>query len=260
MRKVYLLLLTLLVSGLNTNVFAQFSIGAGWTMINHAYKYTYDSDQTMEEYTQTYHGFSITVMYDCSVASGKWGNVILQPGMMYSMFTKKFSTVYTYNEQLIDLPISLKYSYEFQPDVFGVYLFAGPVLSFGIHAKETYRMVVPPEESEEGRYYIRTVRQNLYNGEIIYKRLYLNGDKITARYNPGLLDPIRNDMSDVRMKKFDLKIGVGIGLTIIDVIDLRFGYNVGMLKIWDGTFEDGEDTVHESMKSDVLYCGLAFRF
>ena len=54
---------------------------------------------------------------------------------------------------------------------------------------------------------------------------------------------------------FDLKLAFGLGMTVSEKVDVKFGYNLGLL---NRSFVKNDDTTKYSAHSNVLYFGVIY--
>ena len=64
-----------------------------------------------------------------------------------------------------------------------------------------------------------------------------------------------SDKGDPLFSMFDLKFGIGIGATVLDLFDVKLGYNIGLLNRYKG-----EDKKNIKSHTDVFYLGVAYNF
>lgn len=56
---------------------------------------------------------------------------------------------------------------------------------------------------------------------------------------------------------FDLKLALGVGVTIMENIDIKFGYNIGLL---NRRFIKEDDDTKYTAHSNIMYFGVAYNF
>ena len=56
---------------------------------------------------------------------------------------------------------------------------------------------------------------------------------------------------------FDLKIALGLGVTISEKVDVKFGYNIGLL---NKAYVKKANDIKYSIHSNLLYFGAAYNF
>ena len=60
-----------------------------------------------------------------------------------------------------------------------------------------------------------------------------------------------------RYKMFDLKLALGLGVTVSEKVDIKVGYNIGLL---NRIVHKIDDYAKYSAHSNVLYFGVAYNF
>lgn len=180
-KTVFAMVVAAMAFAVNAN--AQFSVGVGYAnesiiskeaaVLKNDYK-----GYGWEKTKQQLNGFYVEAAYDWAFASVGSGDFILQPGVRYYCLTNKSYSAkanikYTADDgkkvhvksnefarisnHLIDIPLNVKYAYEFIPGTLSGYVFAGPSFSFGIAAnyveseKVKHHMTVKLKNPE--RYY-----------------------------------------------------------------------------------------------------------
>lgn len=229
------------------NASAQISVGVGYGMASHNAKYRYENKWEKPDPTNM-SGFWIAGTYDFNIMSASWGDLAVQPGLTYSFYGKlvesgigaedKSSRKESRRDHYLDLPVNVKYSYDLLPGTVKLHAYAGPVFSFGLSAKA---IVKAKRESDD---FYASYKVNLYNGNTVTKTNY-KGEKNT--------DKTKGDGTDYSM--FDLKLGLGIGATIMDLFDVRIGYNIGLLNRYTG-----EVKKDQKQHTNVFYLGVAYNF
>ena len=154
-----------------------------------------------------------------------------------------------FENHFIDIPVHIRYSYEFVPEIFTAYAFVGPVFSLGLAANSihsnTGSTVFGGEEQKV--YEIETT--NVYSGKF-YDKYY---DATTKKIE---VDKEQNDAYKM-YNMFDLKLAIGLGLAVCETVDVKVGYNIGLL---NRSFHKNDDYAKYSAHSNVLYFGVAYNF
>lgn len=219
---------------------AQFRVGLGYSLGADKMKF----DNTINK--TKLHGFNIAASYNFNLLEDSWGNLGIEPGIMYNFvsegtkdteagITVKEST----NEHYLDIPVNVKYGYDIVPEIFGAYVFAGPVFSFGVASQTNF--------SISGK-----AGNNSFKGEAV---IHNYSGKVTSSDLSGpFLDEINKQAQGTEYGWFDFKIGIGLGLKIVESIDIRLGYNFGLVNRYTG------DTKGLKHKTDLLYVGLGYNF
>lgn len=224
-------LLAAMLSAVEAN--AQFGIGAGYNFE------TMTTKAGNNKNSDNLNGFYVEASYGINLAEGRWGSVALAPGLRYSYFGDAekqdgvfgFSTTASINEHYLDIPINVKYAFTVARPV-KVFAYAGPVFSIGL---DSYSRVSLSGSNKE-----YSVTYHNYSGKIDTK-----GDETTGNIaTPGIKD----------YGRFDLKVGIGAGVTLFDMIDVKVGYNIGMLNRYRGEAENYR------IGTNVFTAGVAFNF
>ena len=73
-------------------------------------------------------------------------------------------------------------------------------------------------------------------------------------FSCGLTSETKVGLNDNVYGRFDLKIGVGIGVTFSDRYSTKVGYNIGLLDRYAGKLDNA------SLRTGVFYVGVGFNF
>ena len=249
MRKI--LFATLIASmAFAVNSAAQITVGAGYANASHVDKVKSGSDSVSDKTGMS--GIWIGGTYEWNFMKENWGDLSLLPGATYSFFGKKLKSEsdeedgyeYSYKQSrrdhYLDIPVSVKYAYDFGS--VKAWAYAGPVFSFGLSAKSIYKAFEDDGETE----YKNVTKAGLYSGKTSWKR-YENGKVVESGKEKG--------ESDYSM--FDIKLGLGLGVTVFEKYDVKLGYNIGILNRYTG--EQSDDYKFKS-KTNVFYFGVAYHF
>lgn len=223
---------------------AQISVGAGYGLANHNLKIGGEKMDSEDSYLDTgMSGFWIGATYDYNIMKASWGDLAVQSGLTYGFYGKKFDEEEvegsrfktSRRDHYLDIPVNVKWSYDVLPGKLKAHAFAGPAFSFGLGSNVL-------SKTESGDDYYKS-RYNLYNGKV--KTEYRTGDQTGKE----------SDKSDPLFSMFDLKFGIGIGATVLDLFDVKLGYNIGLLNRYKG-----EDKKNIKSHTDVFYLGVAYNF
>ena len=195
------------------SAFAQVNVGAGYsgTRMNPS-----------KGDSQWYNGFNVSAGYNLPLGLG----FEFSPSIEYNFLTSsKDVTVGAgsasatsknrFNEHYLNVPLMFNYGYDITPDA-RIFVFAGPTASFGLYAEYTTKL----EASIGGN-----------SGSTDKKTVSLWGD-------------------DSDYKRFDVKIGGGVGIDICRHYRIQVGYDYGLL---NRTETDGMSLHHHSIKAGVAY-------
>lgn len=271
--KKYLFVAVMAAMVFAVNAKAQLSVGVGYANERVTSKTSYDLGNDVKGYAWTkshmqLDGFYVEADYNWEFAKVGPGTFTLQPGLRYTLLTSpvsgtkaNFSTKvdvdakckYTeharYTNHLLDIPVNVKYSYEFVPGTLKAYVFAGPVFSFGLAANNVdytkLNMTVDGETTQSYEY----EKYNSYSGKYTWKKYNQETKKIDTETGKDDAYKVYN--------AFDLKLGLGAGVTICEDVDIRFGYNFGLL---NRSFIKNLNSEKYSAHSNIMYFGVAYNF
>ena len=230
---------------------AQISVGVGYGMASHNAKYRYDKTWEKADPTNM-SGFWIAGTYDFNFMSASWGDLAVQPGLTYSFYGKVLdkekdkendgisTAKSSRRDHYLDIPVNVKYSYDLLPGTLKLHAYAGPVFSFGLAAYAISDVNI----SSDGYKFSQYSKLNLYNGNVT-SRTDNNGEKSNGKE--------KGDGTDYSM--FDLKLGLGIGATVLDMFDVKIGYDIGLLNRYTGEVKKDQKT-----HTNVFYLGVAYNF
>ena len=256
------------------NTRAQISVGAGYvneTVVNkEAAVYTdiYSGYSWGKDRLQL-NGFYIEAIYNWDFANAGPGVFALQSGFKYNCLTNvdhvsrtnmryeendaavsiKGTARERVSDHFVDIPVHLKYAYDIVPGAVRAYAFAGPVLSLGLAAKST-KFTKANTVFENGSVLVHNVeRYNAYTGHYYVKTYDEDANKYDIKKG-------KNDQYKA-YSMFDLKLALGLGVTISEKLDIKFGYNIGLL---NRAFIKADKDHKYSVHSNVLYFGAAYNF
>lgn len=233
MKKISFIISAVVAMFFAADAYAQFGIGAGYTMETMTTKTSGNSE------SENLNGFYVEAYYGISLAEGGWGGVSLQPGLRYSYFGKSEKSdealgivaKASIKEYYLGVPVNVRYSYHVAGPL-NVFAFAGPVFSFGLDSSSNVSV------SGNGKDYSMTVHN--YSGKVVTKGDDIHGGSIET----GIKD----------YGWFDLKIGLGAGFTLADMLDVKVGYDFGLLNRYTGDAEDYR------IGTGMLNVGIAVNF
>ena len=229
---------------LTTNADAQISVNAGYNLITHTEK-TVVGNTTFDGTPTNLHGFYVNGAYNIGILSKGWGDLSVEPGLTYCFGGKRLlseESELTYSkvsrrDHYLDVPVNVKYSFDILPGKVKISASAGPVLSFGLAADEI-------AHTELGDYWMNS-------------RLSLYSNKYTLKSSEESFSTSGNE-GDVTFNFFDLKIGVGVGVTIFENYNIKAGYNIGLLNRASGT--DIEISGKPVSHTNVFHIGIGYIF
>ena len=236
---------------------AQISVGVGYANEIAPNKAVYKGTGkgTMMNGKYNLRGFYVEGSYNWNFYESKSGVLSLQPGLRYYYMTDlqsklnlkdgddKANSSERYNDHLLDIPVLIRYAYDFVPGQVKAYAFAGPVFSLGLSASEVERNIITVDgKVQDGSSKSTT---NLYTGK-----------KVENTWKDGKWDESETFFDD-HLSMFDLKLGVGLGLQVMEKIDVKFGYNIGLL---NRQVEPKDGDTKLKTHSNVLWFGVGYNF
>ena len=219
MKKFYFVLVCAAAMFFAVDANAQLGVGVGYNLSPN-FPLVDDSEESL-------NGFYLEATYDWNFIDKSWGVLALQPGVRFSYMGDSESedlVKMSVNETYVDVPVNVKYSYDFGS--VKVSAFAGPAVSLGLTS--TIKI-----KSDDGK----IVTHN-YSGKVVAK-----GEGSSMEVESGIKD----------YGRFDIKFGVGAGVTFMDKLNVKLGYNIGMLNRYTGE-------LNEKYNTNVFYVGLGFLF
>lgn len=209
---------------------AQLGVGIGYNHLNNVTRLADEKDN------EGLDGFYVEATYDWNFLDKGWGSLGLQPGLRYTFAGESDSdevlgvvTREAIAEHYLDVPVNVKYSY----DLGSVKLsaFVGPVFSFGLSS-------VNKVSADD------------------YVMKYYNYTGKTVTKGSGSSSAVKPE-GDPAYGRFDLKLGVGVGATFLENLNVKLGYNFGMLNRYTGP---KSDNFKSSIHTGVFYVGVGFNF
>lgn len=216
---------------------AQFGIHAGYVNSVTDFKTSKSSDPLK------CHGFHLGIEYDFDIVRG----LSVQPGIQYSYVaqgdesTIKFGSFKQSDkvdivEHYLEIPAYLKYTFDFFPEVFGMYVFAGPTVGLGLSSS----LIISRSGVENTR-----VSYNFYNGRI-------RSENVTA----DLKAFVEKQEGEKILQPFDILVGGGVGFNLIRHLDLRAGCNYGLVNRMSKAYRNDKYSANRYQ----IYAGLSLVF
>ncbi len=257
-----------------SNAKAQFSVGVGYanefitSKESSVLPESLEGNAWQKERTNL-SGFYVEGSYNWVFASVGPGKFALQPGVRYycmsnletngrvnvkyemegtvSHTTRRNKT--RISNHFIDIPVNVKYSYDFVPGALKGYVFAGPSFSLGLAANSVETTKVNESVDDKTIKGKSIERVNAYTGKFYYKIFDPQTDE--TKIEKGKNDEYKS------YNMFDLKLAIGIGITVAEKVDIKFGYNIGLL---NRSFIKNTADIKYSTHSNVLHFGAAYNF
>lgn len=229
MKKFYFVIAAVAAMFIATEAYAQLGVGVGY---NHGITTERVSGETE---TDGLDGFYVEATYDLNLMDRGWGSLALQPGVRLSYMGESdrdevlgVLVKESFNETYFDVPVLVKYSYEL--GTVKLNAFAGPVFSFGL-----------------------TSVSKVSADDYLFKYHNYTGKTVTKGESSSAINPDTHP----EYGRFDLKLGLGVGATVMEKFNVKVGYNIGMLNRYTG--EQGKD-YRFTKHTGVFYVGLGFNF
>lgn len=213
MKKTLKVVLVAALAVVAVNANAQFGINVGYVNSVERAKIGGEKDSN-----DAMNGFKVGATYDIGLIAG----LSIRPGLNYTYISDKLADQdllgvnmkLTRAEHFLNIPIDVKYAYGFS-DNFKIYAFAGPKISLGLVSNLTAKAkgsVLGQEIDAKGAY-------NFYTGKV-----KVNGADGTVEDE---IDDILDDNG--RFNRFDVQLGVGVGVQVLKLLSVEFGYDWGLL-------------------------------
>ena len=230
--KVIVAAAALLLEGQNAS--AQLGIHAGYSRPDYVLHLT----DFLENQRINSNGMYAGVDYDINIVGG----LSVQPGLFWSFEYAERNLLQvlkvSLNDHRLTLPVHLKYSFDVAESV-KIYAFGGPKLSMGLVSQAGLGLGLDLFDAK--------VKYDLYSG-----KLNVNSSQVTEKIEDLLDYQFENG---VAMNRFDVQLGIGLGIQLMDHFELKAGYDWGMLNLVRVNL-----TQSDSYKKDFFYVGVGYRF
>ncbi len=196
------------------------------------------------------HGINFRLGYNFELAYGDWGLLGLESGLLYDFLSSRNGesihnamTAAEVSEHYVSVPLFLNYGLDM--GTWMPYVYAGPMLSMGLasQVKILYRYMNHSGDESKGNIVIHNY-----------------ADKVTSKISD---DPLKTGevisklwqaAGGMGYDRFDVKVGFGAGVRILENTDIRVQYNLGLLNRYSGSKVSGK------MLTDQLYVTLGYCF
>lgn len=216
------------------NASAQLGIHAGYSRPDYVLHLT----DFLENQRINSNGMYAGIDYDINLVGG----LSLQPGLFWSFEYAERNLLKVLkiglNDHRLTLPVHIKYSFDVA-DSFKIYAFGGPKLSMGLVSQASLGLGLDLFDAK--------VKYDLYSG-----KLNVNSSQVTEKIE-DLFD--YQFEKGVAMNRFDVQLGLGLGIQLMDHFELKAGYDWGMLNLIRINL-----TQSDSYKKDFFYVGIGYRF
>ncbi len=243
MKKHFILSLVVLLAFGTANVSARVGLEAGYL------NSTFHSDMSGHKATgDPFNGFRIGLSSDSKIVAG----LSIRSGLGYSYMSHSdeskmnvLLTDLTLNnrqvEQYLDLPIHLSYGFSLFKIV-KIFVYGGPRLVLGLSSKNMTDLsgTVFGIGNVSGNF-----EYNFYRNKISSDNL---SDEIMTLVNNNLADTGKES-------RFDVEMGVGLGVELFNVLTVKGGYDWGLINRYTGTY--AEDN---ALKRNQFHVSVGFLF
>lgn len=161
------------------------------------------------------------------------GQFYFEPGLYYSFLTDKgdiasdqhsnYYIVDLLKEHFLSIPLMFKYNFELSDAVTGLYFFGGPTLIVGLSSKSELGVARKTQSSYD---YLGGLEYDYYKNEISGNELV---DAIGKTIAQAYLPP-------AAYRRFDVALGIGVGLEVLEYLDVKVGYDWGLVNRVTGDF------------------------
>ena len=154
------------------------------------------------------------------------GQFYFEPGLYYSFLTDKgdiasnqyanYFIVDLLKEHYLSIPLMFKYNFELSDAITGLYVFGGPTLIAGLSSKSTIAIARQTQSSYD---FLGGLEYNYYKNEITENEFVdVIGKTIAETYLPP-----------AAYRRFDVALGIGVGLEVLEYLDVKVGYDWGLV-------------------------------
>lgn len=221
MKRIKYVIAIIVIATISTTIAnAQVAFTAGFSVPT--YKIDNGVTQTVTNYTG--YGFKAGAEYDAHVKGG----FHFVPGVYWSYTTagiksilKDVKDMETLHEHSIDITLHGQWNFDIKPDIFGMFVYAGPVISLGMSSKSETVFNVPGSSGiiVRGSY-------NYYDGYCEVAKDDLGLD-LPDNWADELMVYLRE--SSIRHKRYDIRADFGVGFNIKENYNIMLGYNLGFI-------------------------------
>ena len=190
---------------------AQFGVNIGYMTSN-----TRPALAGIDAHNSRTNGFTVGIDSELKLI----GNFLsIQPGLYYQHLLASediaeiagLAAENTYSDFFLAVPIHFKLGFNIIPDrMLRLYVFAGPTFEIGLKSADKISL--------SGRDISGEVSYNYYTGE--FKTSSTELDNLVASYFPE---------GEKLYGRFDVMLGGGIGLQVIKFLDIKVGYDYGLV-------------------------------
>lgn len=220
--------------------FAQVGIEAGYMNSMYSSKMN-DADKASK--SDPLNGFYAGVNDNINIVAG----LSIQPGLYYSFGTASkseeilgFKNTYSETEHNLNVPVNVKYTFNIIPSVLNISIFVGPTFSLGLASQD--KLSISGEFA--GTAFDGTLKYDNYTGKI-------KSDNISEE----LQNTLNGYMPESSMSRFDIMLGGGIGVGLFKFLNVKAGYDYGLLNRYKGDMAK-----NASLNRSQFYVALGINF
>lgn len=166
-------------------------------------------------------GFYVEAVYDFNFLEKNWGSLGLQPGIRYTFGGE------TETDEILGVTTRASRAEHY--------------LDVPVHVKYAYDAV--PSK----------LKVYAFAGPVFSVGL---SSAVSASVNDAVVKT--NNYKDSDYGRFDVKLGLGAGVTVVEKLNLKLGYNIGMLNRYTG--EQISKDLKYKTQTGVFYLGVGFNF
>lgn len=166
------------------------------------------------------NGFYLEATYDFNFLEAKWGSLGIQPGLRYSFAGE------TESEDIPGLTTRASLTEHY--------------LDIPVNVKYSYD-IMPS-----------TLKAYAFAGPVFSCGL---ASSLKVKANDDAIKT--NNYKDTEYGRFDIKLGLGAGVTLMEKFDVKLGYNIGLLNRYTG---EQIDNFKYKTHTGVFYVGVGFNF
>lgn len=143
-------------------------------------------------------------------------------------------------EHNLNVPVDVKYTFNIIPSVLNISIFVGPTFSLGLASQD--KLSISGEFA--GIAFDGTLKYDNYTGKI-------KSDNISEE----LQNTLNGYMPESSMSRFDIMLGGGIGVGLFKFLNVKAGYDYGLLNRYKGDMAK-----NASLNRSQFYVALGINF
>ena len=232
--KSLLVLAVMAVAGLNVS--AKAGIEAGY--MNMSYTLSGDGFKVSNP---SLNGFYVGVSDDIRLVAG----LGIRVGLNYSYTADKSARSFieelgmkgtSEKDHYLNVPLRVRYNFTLVPKVLKIQAYAGPVFSVGLSHTQSFDFQA-------------TINDETLGGSLKY-------NYYTGKFKSDAIDSAELEDSGLpTYKRFDVAMGGGVGIELINLIEVKVGYDWGLSERLKGDYAGSA-----SCKRNMFYVSLGLRF